>query len=100
MTQIGCAPDRNVIVLFTMGHEVRQYRSWRKDYSDAVVAGQRADALDVDPVRQLVYWTDIDVHHINRAVVPKDNDASTIPQTLPIVQINRPEGLSIDWVAQ
>lgn len=100
MTQRSRVSDRKVIVLFTVGHEVRQYRSQLKDYSDAVVGGVRADALDVDPARQLVYWTDTDMHLIHRAVVPRDNDASTIPQTLPIVQTNRPEGLSIDWVAQ
>ncbi|KAK7507961.1 hypothetical protein BaRGS_00000926, partial [Batillaria attramentaria] len=93
------AADRNVIVLFTMGHEVRQYRSLRKDYSDEVVAGQQAYALDVDPPRQLVYWTDTDLHRINRAVVPKDDDVSTIPQDLRIGGLDRPEGLSVDWVA-
>ena len=92
--------DRNVIVLFTMGHEIRQYRSWVKDYTDVVATGQRADAIDVDPARLLVYWTDTDLHQIHRAVVPKDSDMSTIPQTLPIDGLNRPEGLSIDWVAQ
>ncbi|KAK7113108.1 hypothetical protein V1264_012457 [Littorina saxatilis] len=93
------AANRNVLVLFTVGHEVRQYRSGGKDYSEAVVAGQRADAMDVDPARQLVYWTDTDLHLINRAVVPKANDASTIPQSLPIAKLDRPEGLAIDWVA-
>ncbi|XP_076440226.1 low-density lipoprotein receptor-related protein 2-like [Babylonia areolata] len=94
------AANRNVIVLFTMGHEIRQYRSWRKDYSDVIATGQRADALAVDPLRQLVYWTDTSLHRIHRAVVPKDNNQTTLPQTLPIVQVNRPEGMAIDWVAR
>lgn len=96
------AADRNVLVLFTMGHEVRQYRSWVKDYSEVVVAGLEADALDVDPVRQLMYWTDSVLSQISRAVVPKDEDSTAIAQVLPIKNMfaQRPEGLAVDWAAQ
>lgn len=87
-------------MLFTVGHEVRQYRSWSKDYSDLIAVGERADALNVDPLRQLVYWTDTALKHINRAVLPKDGNVSTVAQALSVGGLVRPEGLSIDWVAE
>jgi hypothetical protein len=97
-----CCADRNVQVLFTMGHEIRQYRSWIKDYSDIVAAGRQADALDVDPVRQLMYWTDSIASAIYRAVVPRDEDAKAVAQALPVrfEFARRPAGLSVDWAAE
>lgn len=93
-----CA-DRNVVMLFTVGHEVRQYRSWTKNYTEAVVSGRRADGLDVDPLRRLMFWTDTHLHRINRAVVPKDSDVTTLPQRLPLSGVSRPEDVAVDWVA-
>ena len=97
-----CPPGRNVQVMFTMGQEVRQYRSWEKDYTDAVVSGRQADALDVDPVKQLVYWTDSVLRQINRAVVPKEEDETAIAQPLRVESsfAGRPLGISVDWVGE
>ncbi|XP_041374759.1 low-density lipoprotein receptor-related protein 2-like [Gigantopelta aegis] len=94
------AIDRNMIVFIAMGHEIRQYRTKSKEYTDVIVSGQRAHALDVDAERRFLYWTDTSVRRIYRAAIPRDAKLSGFPQDLQISGLQQPEGLSVDWVAK
>ena len=85
-----------------MGHEIRQYLPDAKDfaYSDVVIAERRVVAMDVDPQRRLVYWTDSSLKTIKRAMIPEDPTQLGHPQDLRIPDIKDPAGLAVDWVAK
>lgn len=83
-----------------MGNEVRQYRSSTKEYSEAITFGRRAQAIDVDVGRKLLYWMDTSLRRIERAAIPDDPKIAGVPQDLEIGDIQQPEGLAIDWVAK
>uniref|UniRef100_A0A2C9KAN0 EGF-like domain-containing protein n=1 Tax=Biomphalaria glabrata TaxID=6526 RepID=A0A2C9KAN0_BIOGL len=92
--------DNSYIILFTVGDEVRQYRSKNKDYTTEVTSGIRSAGIDIDADRRLVYWSDTNVGKIYRASMPKDDKTKAVARDLDIVGYNRPEGLSVDWVAK
>ncbi|XP_071103874.1 low-density lipoprotein receptor-related protein 2-like [Haliotis cracherodii] len=92
--------ERNAVLLFAMGSEIRQYRTSTKEYTDAVVAGQRIHALDVDPAWQLLYWTDTSQRSIQRAAMPKEATMQGFAQSLKISGLQQPEGLAVDWVTK
>ncbi|CAL1548074.1 unnamed protein product [Lymnaea stagnalis] len=92
--------DSSIIILFTMGDEVRQYRSKSKDYTTEVISGVRSAGIDIDADRRLVYWSDTNLGKIFRASVPKDDKKKAVAQDLEIVGAKHPEGLSVDWAAK
>ena len=57
-------------------------------------------AIDVDPGRSIIYWTDTSVRSIKRALISEEHDQMTYSQDLKINNIHRPTGLSFDWVAK
>lgn len=59
-------PDNKFVIVFTVGDEIRQYRSRRKDYLNDVTTGVRLAAIDVDTDRRLMYWTDSNTGKIYR----------------------------------
>ncbi|XP_035827354.1 low-density lipoprotein receptor-related protein 2 [Aplysia californica] len=92
--------ERKFVILFTVGDEVRQYRSKAKDYSSEVSSGVRAAAIDIDADRRLVYWTDTNLGKIYRASIPRDEKKKAVAQDLEIYNSYHPEGLSVDWAAK
>ncbi len=93
-------PERNAVLLFAMGPEIRQYRTNTKEYSDAVVSGQHIHAIDVDTDWRLIYWTDTAKRLIQRAAMPKEATEQGYAQDLRIAGLQQPEGLAVDWVAK
>ena len=85
-----------------MGPEIRQYipNSKSFDYSDAVVAEKRIRAIDYDPERKFLYWTDTSLRTIKRAVLPDNTKGVGQPQDLEIRGIEEPNGIAFDWVAK
>ena len=96
-------PDREVIILFSVGNEIRQYLLSRKEYSNVVsVSARSPQALGVDPVRRLVYWMDSGLHSISRTLVSRDPLKSSVSQTLHVSSdlLGKLADISVDWVAQ
>lgn len=87
-------------LLFAVGDEIRQFIPDAKDmaYSDMLVAGQRIQALDFDPNRNVIYWSDSSIGTLMRATKPQDQQ-SAFPQDLH-VSVHSPNGLSFDWVTR
>lgn len=86
--------------MFALGHEVRRYipKTANTRYNDAVIASRRVHALDVDPTRQFVYWSDTSEKAIMRAVIPESQDLMGYPQDLEIASIQEPNGIALDTV--
>ena len=91
-----------MVMLFGVGAEIRQYIPQAKDfeYTDVVLSGRRIQALDVDPGRKLLYWTDSSQKTIKRALIPNNPKEMGYPQDLKITGIRQPSGLAFDWVAK
>ena len=90
------------MVIFSAGHEIRKYFAEAKtfEYSDVVLAGWRVQAIDVDPQRKLLYWTDSSLKAIKRAVIPDDVNQMGHPQDLAISGLREPNGIAFDWIAK
>ncbi|GFR87432.1 low-density lipoprotein receptor-related protein 2-like [Elysia marginata] len=98
---VTCKSDNSrIVILFTVGDEVRQYRYKSKEYTNQIISGVRTAGIDVDMDRRLVYWTDTSLGAIYRASVPKDDKKKAVPQDLEISGVLRPEGISIDWASK
>ena len=97
-----CLPGKKMVMLFGVGAEIRQYIPQAKDfeYTDVVLSGRRIQALDVDPGRKLLYWTDSSQKTIKRALIPDNPKEMGYPQDLKITGIRQPSGLAFDWVAK
>ncbi|RUS75762.1 hypothetical protein EGW08_016467 [Elysia chlorotica] len=89
-----------VVILFTVGDEVRQYREKSKEYTNQIVSGVRTAGLDVDLDRRLLYWTDTSLGRIYRTAIPKDEKKKAVPQDLKVPEVSRPESISVDWAAK
>ena len=68
-------------------------------YSDAVVSGRRIEAMDFDPLTNVVYWSDSSVNTISRAVIPGDQRYQGYPQDLRI-DVTMPAGIAFDYVTK
>uniref|UniRef100_X1Z8P5 EGF-like domain-containing protein n=2 Tax=Capitella teleta TaxID=283909 RepID=X1Z8P5_CAPTE len=93
---------RKFILFFSVGNEIRQYlpSSKKLEYTDVLTAGHRIEALDYDPNRKLLYWTDSAERNIKRAMMPDDATQAAHAQTLPASGIMQPNGIAFDWVAR
>lgn len=93
---------RKFILFFSVGNEIRQYlpSSKKLEYTDVLMAGHRIEALDYDPNRKLLYWTDSAERNIKRAMMPDDATQAAHAQTLPASGIMQPNGIAFDWVAR
>ena len=85
-----------------MDNAIRQYipDSKNMDYSDVVTSGRRIEALDYDPDRKVVYWTDSSELNIKWAGIPEDVTQRGYAERLPPIGINEPNGIAFDWVAK
>ncbi|XP_059178824.1 low-density lipoprotein receptor-related protein 2-like isoform X2 [Physella acuta] len=92
--------ESTYVILFTMGDEIRQYRTKSKDYATEVISGVRSAGIDIDADRRLVYWSDTNQGKIFRASVPKDEKKKAVAQDLEIYGSSHPGGLSLDWAAK
>ena len=90
------------MVLFAVGHEIRQFvpNAKKFEYSDIIFAERRIQAIDMDPTRRIVYWTDSSLKTIKRAAIPSDKDHLGFSQDLSVQGIEQPDGLAFDWVAK
>ena len=69
------------------------------DYSDAVVAGERIEAMDFDPLTSIIYWTDSSRRSVLRALAPQDEYTTGHPQDLNI-DVTLPTGIAFDYVTK
>ena len=72
----------------------------RFEYDDVVIAERRVQALDFDPARKVVYWSDSSLRTIKRSSLPDGPGQVGYPQDLTLGDIKEPSGIAIDWVAR
>ncbi|CAH1789469.1 unnamed protein product [Owenia fusiformis] len=99
---ITCAAQgSSPVIMFAVGPEIRQYIPEAKnfEYSDAVIAERRIQAIAIDPSRRIVYWTDTSLKTIKRAAIPDDPKHLGYPQDLELSGLEQPDGIAIDWVS-
>ena len=75
------------------------FQAKRFEYSDAVVAGERIEAIDFDPLTNVIYWTDTSLKTIQRALLPEQPTQSGYPQDLRI-DASVPHGIAFDYVTK
>lgn len=87
------------VILFAVGHEIRQSTVHTKNFEVAVI-GKRIQSLTVDVSRKLIYWTDSSLNTIMRAMIPENPRQLAHPQNLHVGGIVSPNGIAFDWVAR
>ncbi|XP_072034880.1 low-density lipoprotein receptor-related protein 2-like isoform X2 [Amphiura filiformis] len=84
-------------MLFTDGPEIRVFNYENKDYNDVIEHEGRIDALDY--ADNTLYWLDAALRALKRAPMSPVGGQS-ISDNLRIDDINRPQDISLDWIAQ
>ena len=64
-----------------------------------MAGGGRLEALDFDPVSELVYYIDKEGRALLRAQVPRQPNALGLGQRL-VQSLNQPQGLAVDYIGR
>ncbi|XP_055342132.1 low-density lipoprotein receptor-related protein 2-like [Paramacrobiotus metropolitanus] len=102
----SCVAVDTPSLLLANADEIRQMTlasGNRGTYSGLIgndTALSRINAIDYDVKNDIMYWADSASKTIKRSYIPHpDSDTrSAHPQPLDIASVNRPDGISVDWV--
>ena len=62
---------------------------------------RRVQNIDVDPERNMIYWTDSSLKTIKRALIPvNDQHQLAQSQDLYIAAHISPHGIAVDWITK
>ncbi len=83
-----------------MRNEIRSYYPQHDEERDIVLAQRRIDAMTVDPLNNVVYWSDDTLHKIYRSKVPMAASQLGIPQDLGIRFVQNVIDMAYDWLGE
>lgn len=93
-----CNDGPSQMLLLARQTDVRKISLDTPDLTDAVLTNEDHGtivAIDYDPVDQMVYWTDVDLHVIKRSKITGEDVEVVLDEG-----IHTPEGLAIDWISR
>ncbi|RWS16465.1 low-density lipoprotein receptor-related protein 2-like protein [Dinothrombium tinctorium] len=91
------------IILYANGPEVRAMDNSHQVQSSLIKGESRIQALDYDPIKDIIYWADSFEKTIKRAYIPDPRDPEHglgYPQNLDVKGLSKPTDIAIDWVGR
>ncbi|RVE42212.1 hypothetical protein evm_013132 [Chilo suppressalis] len=95
------AMDKEVVLMFANGPEIRAFVQDKNEEFDVITSEKRIEAIDYDPIKEMVFWADSYDKTIKRSYMVNalDGQAKTgFAQDLNMKGNAKPTALAVDYV--
>ncbi|KAI5717758.1 hypothetical protein M8J77_010754 [Diaphorina citri] len=96
------ANDNKLTIVYSNGPEIRAYETHKRRFRDVISDERRIEALDIDPVDEIIYWVDSYDRNIRRSFMleaQKGQVQAGFGQDLGIKSIGKLTAIAVDWIA-
>lgn len=102
MSGVCRALKDDINLIFSSGPEIRGYDPQKMDQFDVIGEEKRIEALDYDPVHQILFWADSYDKTIKRSYMVNAQDGQAkigYSQDLDMKGGSKPTAVAVDWLA-
>lgn len=91
------------VLFIANGLDVRALDNNQQHQSSLIVGESRIQAIDYDPIKDMMYWTDSYEKAIKRSFIPDPLDRDHgmgFPQNLHLKGLSKPTDIAVDWIGR